>query len=324
MADAPVLQPLLRIVCGVDGPYARHCAVMLRSLRQCHPHHRLEVTLLHAGLDPQQALMLYGDAAPQLDALSLLQVDGELLKPFPVDGHITPAAYLRLVLAEVLPPGMQRVLYLDCDILVRRSLDELWSLDLGDHVLAAVAAPNDPENCRRLRLDPARGYFNSGVLLIDLDRYRRFGIHQHAVEFVRRCPERLRWHDQDVLNHLLRHHWQPLADCWNATTPWWLQAGDALRPEVQPQDPDRHLPFAPALVHFTGGGWYKPWNFLCVHPHRHTYRRLAGLTPWRRVPLLERPNPWQRWRQRLRLRQRGMAALAQVSALLSSPWALQR
>ena len=313
----------MHIVCGVDSAYARHCAVVLRSLRECHPHHRLHVTLLHAGLDRDEALKLYSDGAPRVDALSLVQVSADLLQAFPVDGHITPAAYLRLVLGEVMPLSVQRVLYLDCDILVRQPLDALWALDLDGHVLGAVAAPNDPENCRRLQLDNGRGYFNSGVLLIDLDRYRRFGVYRKAIHFVQCHPERIRWHDQDVLNHLLRDHWLSIADCWNVTTPWWLISGDTLRPDVDLRDPDHHLPFVPALIHFTGGGWYKPWNYLCLHPHRQAYRHLASQTPWRHLPLLERPGVWQSWRRGLRLRSRLKTWLAHASALSCSPWAVQ-
>lgn len=307
-------RPPIHIVCTVDSGYARHCAVMLRSLRQTHPDQRLEATLVHAGLDPKQAFQLYSDGLSQLDALSLIQVDSHLLQGFPVDGHITPAAYLRLVLGEVLPANLERVLYLDSDILVRRPLDELWSMDLQGCVLAAVAAPNEMDNCQRLQLDPERGYFNSGVLLIDLERYRSFAIYQKGLQFVAEHPERLRWHDQDVLNHLLREAWLPLADCWNATTPWWLLSGDALRPDVDLVAPDQHLPFSPALIHFTGGGWYKPWNFLCRHPHRHVYRKLARQTPWRNVPLLEHPPLLSRWRRRLRLRQRCHELLSVVHA----------
>ena len=314
----------MHIVCAVDSAYARHCAVLLRSLRQCHPDQRLEVTLLHVGLDPQEALRLYADGQTQVDALSLIQVNPSLLASFPVDGHITPAAYLRLVLAEVLPPGLERVLYLDADILVRAPLDALWTLDLQGCVLAAVAAPNEPDNCWRLRLDPEQGYFNSGVLLIDLARYRSFGVYGKALQFVRSHPERIRWHDQDLLNHLLRDLWLPVSDSWNATTPWWLQSGDALRPDVDVRDPDRHLPFVPALIHFTGGGWYKPWNYLCLHPHRQGYRDLARQTPWRHVPLLERPSLLQQWRRRLRWSQRLHAALAHGPARRFSGWALQR
>lgn len=314
----------MHIVCAVDSAYARHCAVLLRSLRQWHPEHRLEVTLLHTGIDPKEALQLYADGQSQVDALSLIQVDPALLAGFPVDGHITPAAYLRLVLGAVLPADLRRVLYLDCDILVRRPLDELWTIDLQGRVLAAVAAPNESDNCHRLRLDPEQGYFNSGVLLIDLCRYRAFGIHDQGLQFVRSHPERIRWHDQDVLNHLLRDQWLPVSDCWNATTPWWLQSGDALRADLDPHAPDRHLPFVPALIHFTGGGWYKPWNFLCLHPHRHAYRELARQTPWRHIPLLERPHLLQSWRRRLRWRQRLKQLLAYRPTHPFNGWVLQR
>lgn len=294
----------MHIVCAVDSGYARHCAVLLRSLRQWHPDHRLEVTLLHAGIDPKEAMWLYVDGQSQVDALSLIHVNPKLLAGFPVDGHITPAAYLRLVLAQVLPAGLERVLYLDADILVRASLQELWELDLQGRVLGAVVSPDHASDCRRLGLELERGYFNSGVLLIDLARYRQARISEQGLAFVHAHPERIRWHDQDVLNHLLAKEWLPLDPRWNATTPLWLLSGDALRPEVDPAAPDAHLPFVPALVHFTGGGWFKPWNFLCRHPHRELYRSLVRQTPWRDVPLLERPSLVDGLRRRIRWRQR--------------------
>jgi lipopolysaccharide biosynthesis glycosyltransferase len=61
----------------------------------------------------------------------------------PVSGHITLAAYARIFLSDILPASWSKVLYLDCDLIVRRSLLELWSTELDGYAIAAVREPGN-------------------------------------------------------------------------------------------------------------------------------------------------------------------------------------
>lgn len=163
-------------------------------------------------------------------------------------------------------------------------------------MLGAVTNPllNDmvPRIETQLGLD-RRSYFNSGVLLIDLDGWRREGIMPRLIEFARTHPG-LSWPDQDTLNVVLQDSRLPLHPRWNAMLLWEL--------------PKRFLPYseddiasarhAPAIIHFIGP--HKPWHYRSRHPFRRQFLSYLEQTPWRDLPMegkslsqtLLRPLPW--------------------------------
>jgi len=150
--------------------------------------------------------------------------------------------YARLGIGSFVSAG--RALYLDADVVVIGPLDRLWDLDLGDKMILAVK----DRKIAHLRddcpwpLTEAAGqlpYFNTGVLLIDLDRWREEGTEARAMELAGEAGMACRWYDQTVLNFLLRERIGPLPEKWN-----WQR-------ESLPDD-------GPAcVVHFTTGK--KPW-----------------------------------------------------------------
>lgn len=139
-------------------------------------------------------------------------------------GYVSRATYLRLLLPRLLPAHVERLLYLDCDILCAGSLRELFDLDLRGNVLGAVRDAHAgslsdmgglPGLARYPDLDPDAPYFNAGVLLIDLPGWRDQRITERCFEYVRRHADEARFTDQDALNHTLHGNWLRLPKTWN-------------------------------------------------------------------------------------------------------------
>jgi lipopolysaccharide biosynthesis glycosyltransferase len=147
----------------------------------------------------------------------------------------TEAMYYRFLLPDVVDAS--RVIYLDSDTLVRRSLLDLYTVDLVEHPVAAAVdhgftfhmrANKMPvtyegsyisidEYCLRvLQFDlSSTQYFNNGVLVIDLDRWRAAGLSQRCIAFCRANPG-LGMADQDAANHVLQGDFARLDTRWNA------------------------------------------------------------------------------------------------------------
>ena len=177
-----------------------------------------------------------------------------------IDPRCTEAASLRLLLPELLPE-YDRVLYLDCDIIVRQDLSRLWAeTDLGDNYLAAVfEAPieQQAERFRALGCDPDR-YFNSGFLLMNLAQMRRDHLTERLLEACR--VDYLEFPDQDALNQVCMGHVLPLSPLQNSIRTFFIRKykpdfvrcySEALWHKVR-----RH-----ATIHYTGG---KPWDLFTV------------------------------------------------------------
>ena len=116
----------------------------------------------------------------------------QLFDGAPVTAQYPREMYYRLLAGQMLPESLSRVLYLDPDILVINPLRELWETDMQGNMFAAAAHTGKTElanNVNRIRLGTDHDYYNSGVLLIDLERCRSEVSPDELFAFVRehRC-----------------------------------------------------------------------------------------------------------------------------------------
>jgi lipopolysaccharide biosynthesis glycosyltransferase len=224
----------------------------------------------------------------RLPSLSILRANPQPLRHFPVNGHATVATYFRLLLPGLLPADCKRVLFIDSDTVITDDLAPLWNLDLQGKSLAAV--PDHWLSCRDHGYVHGR-YFNAGVMLIDLERWRQTDVIGRGASFARANPERLRHWDQDVLNHVFEDDWLPIGERWNACPHLFgLLPEFSLRPEdLTPSEQEAIS--NPAIIHFAGPGPVKPWNARCKHPLRHHYLDARAQTPWADNPLDDAPPP---------------------------------
>jgi len=173
-----------------------------------------------------------------------------------VYGTASTAAYRRLYLADLLP-DLDRLIYLDSDVIVRHDLTELWEQPLDGRPLGAVAHGWAADSRTMLERFP-NGFFNSGMLLMDLVRWRNQGVLSRVEDAVRGAVAgpggTLPFHEEGPLNAVLVDDWQSLSPSWNFTSYFTDSAAATLRlsPELLTavrQDP--------GIMHFAGG--YKPW-----------------------------------------------------------------
>jgi lipopolysaccharide biosynthesis glycosyltransferase len=190
--------------------------------------------------------------------------------------YVSLSAYFRLFIAELLPQQIKRAIYLDCDLVVLGDLKELWQMDLEEYyILAAqddhissISNPNGLLNYQVLGIHPDSKYFNSGVLVINLEKWRIDEIATKAIQYLIQNFEYVRYHDQDVLNALFADQWKELESKWN------------YMPNISGS-----LTVDPCIIHFASVN--KPWN------SRHTklkdyFFKYVDMTEWSgwRVTLL--------------------------------------
>ncbi len=248
--------PRLVVALTVDQRYAEGAAVTIASLMEHIPKHLgPQIWLLHTGLDDAQLNLIARAAGRGADRLHTFELSSAQLALPTNSDYISGTTFGRLYLGEILPPQCKRVLYLDCDVLVRGSLQDLLSTDLHGHVMAAVPEPTLPvarkprtyERLRDPRLDPGLPYFNAGVLLIDLDSWRRARIGERALSFL--VHHRPALMDQDALNAVACGRWLELDPMWNTITYWFRSRSRQRRHSA--------LLRRARIVHYVGHR--KPW-----------------------------------------------------------------
>jgi lipopolysaccharide biosynthesis glycosyltransferase len=250
------------VVWAADDDYVRPMLASLRSFLR-HSEDATSVAILGCGLSPRSKRLIAETCDSANVNAHVIDVDDVLLSGLPTAEQtggelLSTAGYARLYLAELLPDDWRRVVYLDADTLVRGSLRELFTLPLQGCTVAAVQEPYCPfvssdaglRNWRELGLARDTPYFNSGVMVIDMDEWRGSALGRSAVEYARAHADILFQHDQEALNARLAGRWLPLDTVWNVTSYW-------RRPE---RHTGRHVGILERarIRHFTGA--FKPWR----------------------------------------------------------------
>jgi len=160
-------------------------------------------------------------------------VDTSSMKGLPTSTWVSPAGNVRLLLPNLLPDHIHRVLYLDSDVLVLSDITELWNS--FDTNYAAAAAPDTPAcpyvGCSKIAdvitsygLLESDRYFNSGVLLMNLKTWREEGIGKQVLDLIAGVGHQFTYVDQTALNIVLHAKWQVLDPAWNVTSSNFFEA----------------------------------------------------------------------------------------------------
>lgn len=204
----------------------------------------------------QDKLLRLGAGRLEFEYINL----GGRLKDVYTDPRYSEAASFRLLLPEILPE-YDKVLYVDCDVIIRQDVSRLFAeTDLGDNYLGVVyEAPieNQAERFKALGCNP-REYFNSGFLLMNLAAMRAENVSRRLMDACR--VDWLEFPDQDALNQVCQGRVVPLSPLYNGIRTFFLpqykadfvaQYSESLWNQVQTD----------ATIHYTGG---KPWNLFTV------------------------------------------------------------
>ena len=196
------------------------------------------------------------DAAQRLDQLNPIRSDAP--------ERLHRATLIRIILPELLPPQLERLVYMDVDMVCRQCLDELFTLKLEGCAVAAAEYPNECREPALLGLTQER-YFNAGLLVLDLQRWRSEGLTGRVLEFYQRFGNKLPLLDQDALNAVIDGNFLTLDKRYN-----FLVEANNLLMAVYPADT--------AVLHCINES--KQWMAGCIPEISGLYWRYVRQSPW--------------------------------------------
>lgn len=221
--------------------------------------------------------------------ITFYNVDSQRFLKLPTSrkiNNINKTTYYRLVMSELLPENLHKVLYLDGDIIVRHSLLPLWHTDITGYAIAAVidGLSGDSYTYNRLRYPPQLGYFSSGVLLINLDYWRSHQVTKDFFTLMNTHKDDIIYYDQDVLNIMFCDKKLFLPLKYNLSTTFltnWIQLDkwdNSLIQEEALKDP--------TIIHFT---MFNPWEYCRFsHPLKSTWFKYQHQTRWKNYPIKDK------------------------------------
>jgi lipopolysaccharide biosynthesis glycosyltransferase len=252
----------IHVVFSANVAYYQHLCVMLTSILENNPHRPFAFYVLtdqHAP-DAVTSFAALKNRYANFE-LQVIQINHAKFPRFPLHGHITIQTYDRLFLPALFP-NLDKVLYLDCDMICEDKLDELWNTDLAGYYTAAIedSLEIDPKDdyLRRhkadnLGLTERDIYVNGGVQLMNLRKMRQDNTVGLFVATAAKLGQRAMFHDQDIVNVALRGHINVLDTKFN-----WQGVTSRLAQEGLLKQTEK-----PVIYHFTGKN--KPWNSASPH-----------------------------------------------------------
>ncbi len=256
------------IVISPDEKYALHGITMLNSLVANNRGIRFMIHILDGGISIKSKLKFLLFFIKNRLNYKFYKIDYSEINNAPTHGHISISAYSRLFLASNLNESITKVLYLDCDLVVINKVHTLLNTNIEDYFIAAIEEIISEEMRNNLELKGSL-YFNSGVMLINLKKWRQENIESKFLEFINEKPEKIKFWDQDVLNYCLKNKWLRLPRKYNLTHFFFY-------PDVYPptyfgmkQDEFEESVKDPIIIHFTSH--QKPWIEGCKHPKKELY-----------------------------------------------------
>jgi lipopolysaccharide biosynthesis glycosyltransferase len=276
------------LVCAADNNYAMPLAVTVRSaLANLKSNRKIALFILDGGISKSNKKKIIKSLQSEKLDISWIQVDETQLKNPVLTRHITVASYYRLLITEFLPPEFDKAIYLDTDMVVKGNLEELWNIPLEDNYLLAVQ--DDVQlyisMCDGLRKDYNLGsvsdykYFNAGLLVINLEKWRKENIGVKVIEYIEQNRKYL-INDQDGLNAILVGKWGEIHPRWNQMP----RIYDYLSWKESPHTEDiyEELLHKPYIIHFTNSPkpWYAGLKAECRHPKKDLFFQYLDMTDW--------------------------------------------
>ena len=253
----------INITFAADDNYAQHVAVSMAAiLLHMQEPERAHFFLLADGVSEEKQEKLRMTVKNLGGSLQIVPILSDKYADLYVSGQLSRTAYARLDLAELLV-GIEKVIYLDCDLMVHVDIAELWDTDLEGFPMGAVPDLGIMSSKRRwsekkslMALNDDMNYFNSGVLLIDLKAWREHGYGLQAAGLAR--AHSYPHHDQDALNKVFLRKWKALPLRWNVIPPVFNMFIKVLLKGRFRREAARAVR-NPAIIHYAGG--YKPWEY---------------------------------------------------------------
>jgi lipopolysaccharide biosynthesis glycosyltransferase len=281
MADSRIAAVL-----AADDRFSRPMAATVRSIvAQLSPGRGLDLYLCDMGITPQNREKIAAAAAHPEARLHWVETLTEKVEHLPeaVPG-VTRAAYARLFIPFVLPSGIDRALYLDSDLIVRRCVGEFFDLPMGDLAALGVADAGSPYVSSLYGVPYWSRYgrraddvnFNSGVLLLNLTAWREEDITGAAVAYLTDGRHQFLV-DQEAINAVLPGRIGQVDPRWNVQTEHFQPPHQATLPLDEEQLAE--LVKDPWIVHYTTA--VKAWSYECTHPFRDEWFASLDQTPYR-------------------------------------------
>lgn len=271
----------INIFSVTDDNYAPYCGVMLTSVFENNKSHSFNVyILIGKPLSKRNQRKFHKLETKYGNSIEFVNVDINDIKELLLPNRWSVATFYKVFAGDLLPESIDKVLYLDGDMIVTGDLAELWNIDITGQALAVVQdyCISRVRGQYRLQYPAEAGYFNGGMLLINLDYWRLNNVGQRCLTYIKNNYDKLIICDQDVLNAVLWDEKRFVSIKYNYLITYLRDKFyNCQSPDVQKEI----IKFSksPLIIHY--GFMIKPWSVVYYHlPFSEEWKSYKRISPW--------------------------------------------
>ena len=266
----------INVCLAADENYAQHLGVVILSiLKNANADDDLHFYILDNEISSGSKQKIEELKKIKDFSIEFTKINLEDFKNCPIPAaYISIATYFRYMIPSLFP-HLDKIIYLDCDVIVTRSLRELFETDISNYYIGGVEDVGFGYYRRVTKAYDLYFYINAGMLLINNKKWREDNIQAKLFNYTAENKNSLLHGDQDVLNAVLHLKSKMLDFNWNVQDSFYRSAdsdGSPFRNSIIRTSKN------PAILHFTGP--QKPWNLTCIHPKSSLYVKYLLLSPW--------------------------------------------
>jgi len=271
------------IIFAIDKNYIQHLSVALESLYQNNSY-EISVFILYSGLDNDDICNLNFVSEKYNQSIIYNEIDMEKFKGFKENFHFTKAMYFRLLIPDILNEDIQSAIYIDSDVVINGDIKYLFELDLKDNKLAAVGNP-DFSAIKRLKLKIDTVYFDSGLLVFNLDIWRKQNIHKKIIQYIKEKPQILLYPDNDALNIIIDGDFLEISPKYSLQSNY-ISCRDCDFKYFDKFENLNDIFNNPIIVQYAGE--IKPWHYLSNDHYKKLYWDYLKDTPYNNFSLKDK------------------------------------
>lgn len=264
-----ICEDIINVVFAIDNNYVKHCAVAIKSiLDNINKSQKIRFFIVHdkSFLDINKGFL--SNYENQYISFEYILVNVSDFSFYPLNRpHISIATYYRLALHKILPMNIDKVIYLDADLVVVDSLVELWNTDLGSNYLAGSPDEGGVLQIRRLGLPLSHNYINAGICVMNIAKMRERDLDNLYAEALYKNYDLITLQDQDILNITFVNKIKRIHPRWNVQSRFY-KPNELEYAYTQTELKEAAL--NPAIIHFSDRE--KPWQPACRHTLKSFYK----------------------------------------------------
>lgn len=274
----------INIVFASDNNYAQHTAVAMTSvLVNTKVPQKIQFYLIDDEIQQENKEKITKTVQNLGGNIEFIKIKNSKLEDCYVSGELSRASYFRLDIANILGESIEKIIYLDCDLLVYDDIEKMWQLDMGGKPVAATcdlgimaSARVRKQKNKFIGLPFDAPYFNAGVLIMDLKKWRDGNYAEAIIALA--TQNKYPNHDQDALNKFFMNNWQEIPLRWDVIPPVFNLFLKILnKPDLRKKAIEAKL--NPAIFHYAGG--YKPWEYEIHNGFNDKYYEYLKLTEYK-------------------------------------------